>query len=72
MKKFILGLETMLVNFPKKEYLTKDMVYKDALKVLELVYVANEIDDIVEKKKIQVEILAKINMLDFYMERAYK
>jgi len=72
MKKFILGLEIILVNFPKKEFLTKDMIYKDALRVLELVYTANEIDDIVMKKTIQVEILSKINMLDFYLERAYK
>ena len=72
MKKFILGLEIILVNFPKKEFLTKDMIYKDALRVLELVYTANEIDDIVMKKTIQVEILSKINMLDFYLERDYK
>ncbi len=71
-KKFILGLETLLVNFPRKEFLTKDMVYKDALKILELIYVANEVEDIVEKRKIQVKILSKINMLDFYLERAYK
>lgn len=72
MKKFILGLETMLVNFPRKEFLTKDMIYKDALKVLELVFIANEIEDIKEKNHLQIEILAKINMLDFYLERAYK
>ena len=72
MKKFILGLEVILVNFPKKEFLTKDMIYKDALKVLELVYTANDIDDIKEKRRLQIEILGKINMLDFYLERAYK
>ena len=27
-KKFILGLETLLVNFPRKEFLTKDMFIK--------------------------------------------
>ncbi len=71
-KKFILGLEVILVNFPKKEFLTKDMVYKDALRALELVYRANDTEDIKLKRDIQVEILAKINMLDFYIERAYK
>ena len=71
-KKFILGLEVILVNFPKKEFLTKDMIYRDALKILELIYTANEIDDLNEKKSIQIEILSKINMLDFYLERAYK
>lgn len=72
MKKFILGLEVLLINFPRKEFLTKDMIYKDALKVLELVYMANDVDDNVMKKNIQIEILSKINMLDFYLERAYK
>ncbi len=72
MKKFILGLEIILVNFPRKEFLTKDMIYKDALKILELVYVANDTSELEEKRKIQVEILGKINMLDFYLERAYK
>ncbi len=72
MKKFILGLEVMLTNFPRKDFLNKDMIYKDALKVLELVYVANEIDDKEKKKDFQIEILSKLNMLDFYLERAYK
>lgn len=71
-KKFILELEVLLVNFPKKEFLTKDMIYKDALKVLELVYIANDTSDLSKRKDIQIMILAKINMLDFYLERAYK
>lgn len=50
-KKFILGIEIILVNFPKKEYINKDLIYKDSLKVLELVYIANNLDDL-EKKKI--------------------
>ncbi len=72
LKKFILDLEVMLVNFPKKEFLTKDMIYKDALEVLELVYIANTLDDLKERKQLQIRILAKISMLDFYLERAYK
>lgn len=71
-KKFILDLERILVNFPKKEYINKDLLYKDSLKVLELVYVANHVDNLDKKKDIQIEIVAKINMLDFYIERAYK
>ena len=71
-KKFILGLELILVNFPRKEFLTKDMIYKDALEILELVYIANDMDDLDKKRECQIKILAKLNMLDFYMERAYK
>ena len=71
-KKFIMDLENILVNFPKKEFLTKDMIYNDALKILELVYTANEVKDLNERRKLQISILVKLNMLDFYMERAYK
>ncbi len=71
-KKFILGIEIILVNFPKKEYINKDLIYKDSLKVLELVYIANNLDDLEKKKDIQIKIMSKINMLDFYIERAYK
>ena len=71
-KKFILGIENILVNFPKKEYINKDLIYKDSLKVLELVYIANNLDDLEKKKDIQIKIMSKINMLDFYIERAYK
>ena len=71
-KKFILDIEKILVNFPSKDYLNKDMFYKEALNVLELVYNANEINDLKEKKNVQIQILSKLNMLDFYLERAYK
>ena len=71
-KKFILDLEKILINFPSKEYLNKDMFYKEALNVLELVYNANEVNDFNTKKNIQIQILSKLNMLDFYLERAYK
>ena len=30
-KKFILGLESLLVTFPKKDTFSKDRVYNDAL-----------------------------------------
>lgn len=69
-KKFILGIEIILVNFPKKEYINKDLIYKDSLKVLELVYIANNLDDLEKKKDIQIKIMSKINMLDFYIERS--
>ena len=62
----------MLVNFPKKDFMNRETIYKESLKLLELVYIANELDDLKLKRNIQVELLSKINMLDFYLERAYK
>ena len=32
-KKFILDIEKILVNFPNKDYFNKDMFYKEALSV---------------------------------------
>ena len=71
LKKFIIDLEKIIVNFPRKDFLTKDKIYKDALDTLELVFIANSVNSY-DKKSLQVKILAKISMLDFYLERAYK
>ena len=71
LKKFIVDLEKIIVNFPRKDFLTKEKIYKDALNVLELVFIANSTNTS-ERKPIQIKILAKISMLDFYLERAYK
>ena len=71
-KKFILGLESLLVTFPKKDTFSKDRVYNDALELIEYITLANY-----EKRKdmkvtYQIKVLGKINKLDFYLERAYK
>lgn len=71
-KNFILSLEKLLVTFPKKDMFTKNMVYEDALEVLELVSKANYDTRVEIKKTYQIEALAKINKIDFYLERAYK
>ena len=71
-KKFILGLESLLVTFPKKDTFSKDRGYNDALELIEYITLANY-----EKRKdmkvtYQIKVLGKINKLDFYLERAYK
>ena len=37
-KKFILSLENLLVTFPKKDILTRDMIYSDSLELLEIIF----------------------------------
>ena len=71
-KKFVLSLENIIETFPKKDIITRNMIYKDSLDLLEIVEKANyePRDDI--KKTYQIEALAKINVIDFYLERAYK
>ena len=50
----------------------QDIIYKDSIKILELIYEANNYDKEEKKKEIQKQIIAKISILDFYLERAYK
>lgn len=71
-KSFILGLEKLLITFPKKDILTRNMVYCDALELLEIVVKANYEKNKEIKHNYQIEALAKINKIDFYLERSYK
>ncbi len=71
-KSFILGLEKIIITFPKKDIITRNMIYKDALYLLEIVEKANYDNRSEYRKSFQIEALAKINLLDFYLERAYK
>lgn len=40
-KNFILGLENLLVTFPKKDTFSKDRVYNEALELIEYITLAN-------------------------------
>lgn len=71
-KKFILGLETMLITFPKKDTFSKDRVYNEALELIEYITLANYEKRVDMKTTYKIKALAKINKLDFYLERAYK
>ena len=71
-KSFILGLEKILLTFPKKDIISRSLVYNDSLELLELVIKANYENIIELKHNYQIAALAKINKIDFYLERAYK
>lgn len=71
-KSFILGLEKILLTFPKKDLISRSLVYNDSLELLELVVKANYENNIDLKHNYQIAALAKINKIDFYLERAYK
>ena len=70
-KKFILSLENLLVTFPKKDILTRDMIYSDSLELLEIIFKANYESNSEKRKDFKILALAKVNKLDFYIERAY-
>ena len=71
-KGFIIGLEKILATIPKKDYLSRELIYKEALKLLDNVVKANYEIDKDKKKTYQIEALSKVNLLDFCIERAYK
>ena len=69
MKKFILSLDDILINFPKKQKFLKDKIKISSYEVLELINLANLRED---KLEYQYQILSKISMIDFYFEESLK
>lgn len=69
LKKFILSLDDILINFPKKEKVLKDKIKETSYEVLELIEYTNLITD---KIDYQYQIISKLSMLDFYFEEALK
>ncbi len=70
-KKFILSLEKLLITFPKKDILTRNMIYNDSLELLEMILKANYETEPNKKHEYKINALARINKIDFYLERAY-
>ncbi|MEG1288258.1 MAG: four helix bundle protein [Bacilli bacterium] len=70
-KVFIVKMEKVLLNFPKKDILSRDFMYHDILELLEIIYIANYESDLAIKKSCQIKALAKINKIDFFIERAF-
>lgn len=69
-KEFIMSINDIVINYPRKEFVIKDRIMNDSLDILELVYNANYTKGDTSDKKIQI--LTKLSMLDFYFERSYK
>ena len=69
-KNFILSLDSILINYPKKDIIIKKRIINTLFELLELVYLANNKTD--DKENIKYECLSKISMIDFYFEYSYK
>lgn len=72
LKKFIINIEAIIMTFPKKDIISRNMIYNDLLEVLELIIMANYEANKDVKHNYQIKAIAKINKIDFYLERAYK
>ena len=71
LKKLILDSENLIVNIPKYDYYNRDKFRDDITNILYLIYFANNIEDKNIRLKYQYDILARLCMIDFYLERAY-
>ncbi len=69
-KIFIYQLNTIVSLFPNRDYVGKNKIVEDSFLLLSDIYLINFSDKSDNLKKANV--LTKINMLDFYLERAYK
>ena len=68
MKIFIINLNNILINYPKKELVLKTRMINTSYDILELINLCN-----LDSKKDNFNILlSKIYMLDFYLEVSYK
>lgn len=70
-KKFIFELEKIISSFPNRDHVAKNRIVDDSFILLENIYMINSLKA-EEIAHYQLMILTKINMLDFYLERAYK
>ena len=71
-KDFILSLDSILINFPRKELILKNRIISDSYDILELVYSANENKNIEIRIETLAKALSKLYVLDFYFEKSYK
>ena len=71
LKKFIFESENLLHNIPRYDFYNRDRFRNDITEILHLVYLANAVDDITLKKGYQFDVLARLSMIDFYLERAH-
>ena len=65
MKKFIMYIDEVIINYPKREYVLKDRILYYSYDILELIYKANFNK---ERYHLQMDILSKLSMLDFCLE----
>ena len=68
LKKTILYLDKIIINFPGNEKVLKDKITSTMYDILELTYMASEFKE--KRKEYQVNIIVKIKMIDFYLKIA--
>lgn len=70
-KEYILECDALLSNIPRRDYYNRDKIKDDITNVLYLIYFTNNMEDKNNRLSYQYDILARLSMIDFYLERAY-
>ena len=71
-KRFLMELERIISSFPNRDHVAKNRIVEDGFVLLENIYMMNSMKEDSDLRIYQLQILTKINMLDFYLERAFK
>jgi len=67
-KKFIIYLNEILINYPRKSFVLKNKLEETSYNLLQLIYYTNLISDRLNNQK---RIISLVSMLDFYLEISY-
>ena len=70
-KEFIDMLDEFLLCYPRKYFELRNRLVMDSFDLLKLVYKANY-KDIHDRYPLQLEAIATINLIDFYIELSFK
>ncbi len=71
-KRFLMELERIVSSFPNRDHVAKNRIVDDGFLLLEAIYMINSMKEENDVRLYQMQILTKINMLDFYLERAFQ
>ena len=70
-KEFVDMLDEYLLCYPKKYFELRNRLVMDSFDLLKLIYKANY-KNIQDRYPLQLEAIATINLIDFYIELSYK
>lgn len=66
-RELLLMIDKDMDNFPKKDIELKNRIRNNSYDILELAYKANSTHEILNKKEMLLEIIAKVKVIDFLL-----
>ena len=71
-RELLIIIDKNMDNFPKKDIELKNRIRMNSYDILEIAYEANVEENIENKKRLLNKVLAKIKLVDFLLNLAYK